>query len=142
MNKTKAVDTSGNTVECVTLGQAAKTLGMSNEHLRLQLYKNRMIPFYKVIGKSGRRLIRIKKKDLDDFFVDQEIYNRIADKIKIARSEYVQVVEGISQTDLAKGVKVTPVYLNYVENKKQRVSIKLLDKIAKFLGKDLGWFLT
>jgi ribosome-binding protein aMBF1 (putative translation factor) len=123
------------------VGKAAKYLGIKREHLKLQLFKQRNIPYYKVIGRSGKRIIRITKKDLDNFKVDQELYDRIADKIREARKEHVQIVKGISQADLARELKVTSVYMNYVENKKTRIGIKTLVRLAKILGKDLSWFL-
>ncbi len=142
MPKQKVVDTSGNEVDCYTIGNAAKYLGIKKEHLKLQLFKQHTIPHYKVIGKSGKRLIRITKKDLDLFVVDQELYSRIADRIIQAREEHVQVVRGISQAGLARELKISKVYMNYVERKKTRISIKLLEKIGKVTGKSLDWFIA
>jgi len=93
------------------------------------------------MGRAGKRIIRIKKDALDKFVIDQQMYGRIADKIRLARKEHVTYVKGISQVALAKELKVTSVYMNYVENKKSRVSIKTLEKIAKIFGKNLSWFL-
>lgn len=139
--KKRVIDSSGNEIECFTLGNAAKYLGIPKEQLKLQLFKEHLIPFYKVMGRSGKRVIRIKKKDLDEFVVDQEMYNRIADKIKQAREEHVVVKTGISQQALSDELKVSRVHINYVENKKKRVGIKRLNQIAKFFDKDLAWFL-
>jgi ribosome-binding protein aMBF1 (putative translation factor) len=139
--KQVVIDTSGNKVECFTLGLAADYVGVPKEELKLQLFKQGRIPYYKVTGKSGKRVIRITKKDLDSFALDKGIYDRIADRIRLARAEHVQVVEGISQAGLARELGVSAVYMNYVEQKKERVSIKTLEKIGKILGKDLEWFL-
>ncbi len=141
MLKEKTVDSSGNTVECYTLGNAAKYVGIPKEHLKLQLYKEHTIPYYKVMGRAGKRIIRIKKDALDKFVVDQQLYGTIADKIRLARKEHISYVKGISQAELARELKVTSVYMNYLENKKTRVSIKTLEKIAKIFGKQLSWFL-
>jgi len=135
------VDSSGKRVECYTIGLAADYIGIKKEELKLQLFKQRRIPYYKVVGKSGSRVIRITKKDLDDFILDKGIYDRIADKIKQARAEHVRVVKGISQVGLAKELGISAVYMNYVEQKRKRISIKTLERIAKILDKDLEWFL-
>ncbi len=139
--KQVVVDSSGKKVECYTIGLAARYLGIHRDALKLQLFKNHMIPYYKVVGKSGSRVIRITKKDLDDVIVDNKIYDRIADRIIQARAEHVQVIKGISQKALAKELGVSPVYMNYVERKKTKISIKTLERIGKILGKDLEWFL-
>lgn len=139
--KQVVIDTSGKRVQCFTIGLAANYIGIPKEELKLQLFKQKRIPYYKVTGKSGSRVIRITKKDLDDFVLDKGIYDKIADRIRQARAEHVQVVEGISQAGLAKELGISAVYMNYVEQKKQRVSIKTLERIAKILGKDLEWFL-
>jgi ribosome-binding protein aMBF1 (putative translation factor) len=139
--KQVVVDSSGNKVECFTIGNAADYIGMPKEELKLQLFKQKRIPFYKVVGKSGSRVIRITKRDLDDFVADKEIYDGIADRIIQARTEHVQVIRGITQKDLAKELGISVVYMNYVERKKNRVSIKTLARIAKILNKDLEWFL-
>jgi len=135
------IDSSGNPVECFTIGLAADYLGMKKDELKLQLFKQRRIPYYKVTGKSGSRLIRITKKDLDDFVLDKGIYDGIADRIRQARAEHVQVVKGISQVGLARELGMSAVRMNYIERKKERVSIKTLERIGKILGKDLEWFL-
>jgi ribosome-binding protein aMBF1 (putative translation factor) len=135
------IDSSGNKVECFTIGNASNYLGMKREELKLQLFKQNRIPYYKVIGKSGSRVIRITKKDLDDFVADKEIYDKIADRIRLARKQHVQVIKGISQAGLARELGISQVYMNYVEQKKQRVAIKTLEKIGKILGKELEWFL-
>jgi ribosome-binding protein aMBF1 (putative translation factor) len=139
--KQVVIDSSGKKVECLTIGLAADYVGLRKEELKLQLFKQKRIPYYKVTGKSGSRVIRITKKDLDDFVIDRGIYERIADRIRQARAEHVQVVEGISQAGLARELGISAVYMNYVEQGKQRVSIKTLEKIGKILGKDLEWFL-
>jgi transcriptional regulator with XRE-family HTH domain len=51
------------------------------------------------------------------------------------------VVEGITQRGLAKELRISAIYMNYVERKKVPVSIKTLEKIGKILGKPLEWFL-
>jgi excisionase family DNA binding protein len=128
-------------VECFTIGLAANYLGIKKEALKLQMFRENRIPYYKVVGKSGSRVIRITKKDLDDFVVDKRIYDGIADKIIQARAEHVRVVEGITQRGLAKELRISAIYMNYVERKKVPVSIKTLEKIGKILGKPLEWFL-
>jgi excisionase family DNA binding protein len=138
--KEKAVDSSGNTVEVMTVGQAAKYLGMTKSEVKLQLFAQRNLPSYKVIGKKGTKIIRIRKKDLDDFVVDQKLYDNIADRIVLARSETVVVKKGISQTDLAKDARCTITHMNHVERKKARVGIKLLKKIAEITDKPFDWF--
>lgn len=139
--KQVVIDGSGKPVECLTIGLAAIYLGIPKEELKLQLFKQHRIPYYKVTGKSKRRVIRITKKDLDDFVVDKSIYDNIADKIIQARTEHVQVVTGITQVGLAKELGISAVYMNYVERKKVRISIKTLEKLAGILGKELEWFL-
>lgn len=140
--KQVVIDSSGNPVECLTIGLAAKYLGIKREELKLQLFKQGKIPYYKVTGKSGKRVIRITKKDLDDFIVDKDIYKRIADRIRQARAEHVQMIKGISQVALAKEIGVSQVYMNYVEANSVRVSIKTLDNIGRVLDKSLEWFLS
>jgi DNA-binding Xre family transcriptional regulator len=135
------IDSSGNKVECFTIGNAADYIGIPKEELKLQLFKQKRIPFYKVVGKSGSRVIRITKKDLDDFVLDKKIYDRIADRIIQARAEHVQVTQGITQKGLAEELGISVIYMNYVERKKNRVAIKTLARIAKILDKDLEWFL-
>jgi predicted XRE-type DNA-binding protein len=137
----KAVDSSGNEVEVMTIGQASKFLEIKPDHLKLQLFKCRTIPFYKVIGRSGKRLIRIRKADLDKFVVDTRLYDRVADKIREGLKDHVQMVKGISQAQMAKELGITKVYMNYVINKKARLGIKKLNKLAEILGKDLSWFI-
>lgn len=137
----KAVDSSGNTVEVMTIGQASKFLEIQPDHLKLQLFQKRAIPFYKVVGRSGKRLIRIRKADLDKFVVDTRLYDRVADKIREGLKDHVQMVKGISQAQMAKELGITKVHMNYVVNKKARLSIKKLNKLAEILGKDLSWFL-
>lgn len=139
--KQVVIDSSGNRVECFTIGLAADYLGVKKEGLKLQLFKQRRIPYYKVTGKSGSRVIRITKKDLDDFVLDKGIYDGIADRIRQARAEHVQVIKGISQVGLARELGISAVHMNCIEQKKERVSIKTLERIAKILGKDLEWFL-
>ncbi len=139
--KQVVVDSSGNTVECLTIAQAAKYVGTSKEQLKIQLFRNRILPHYKVTGRSGSRVIRIKKSDLDTFVIDQGLFDRIADKIKQARAEYVTVRTGMSQKELADELRITDVHMNHVERKKVRSSIKLLERIAKITGKPLEWFL-
>ncbi len=135
------VDSSNNPVECFTIAKAAKYVGTTKDHLRLQLYKNKTLPYYKVVGKSGSKIIRIKKTDLDTFVVDQKLFDRIADKIKQARAEHVIVRMGMSQKELAKELKITDIHMNHVERKKVRAGIKLLEKIGKITGNPLSWFL-
>ena len=139
--KQVVLNSSGNPIECLTIGNAAKYLGIKKEELKLQLFRQHRIPYYKVTGRSGSRVIRITKKDLDDFVVDKKIYDKIAERIIKARAEHVQVIKGISQVGLAKELGVSAVYMNYVERKKSRVSIKTLERIANILGKELEWFL-
>ncbi len=141
MKKQVVVDSGGNPVECYTVSKASKYLGITKDQLKLQLYKERTIPYYKVIGKSGGRIIRIKKKDLDTFVVDQGLFDRIADKIRLARSEHVIVKKGITQKALADELSITDVHMNHIERKKVRVGIKLLEKIGRVTGKSLEWFL-
>jgi ribosome-binding protein aMBF1 (putative translation factor) len=139
--KQVVIDSSGNPVECLTVGQAAKYLGTKIDALKLQLFGQGKIPYYKVTGRSGKRVIRLTKKDLDDFVVDKGIYDRISDRIRQARAEHVQMIKGISQVQLAKELGVSQVYMNGVEQKRHRISIKSLAKIAQILDKDLTWFL-
>ena len=139
--KQVVIDDSGKPVECLTIGNAAKYLSIPKEELKLQLFKQKRIPYYKVTGKSGSRVIRITKKDLDEFVVDKALYATIAERIIQARAEHVQVVEGISQKGLADELGVSAVYMNYVERKKARISIKTLERLGRILGKELEWFL-
>ncbi len=141
MKKQIAVDTSGNRIEVFTIGQAAKYLDMTKEHIRLQLFRENVIPFYKVRGVGGTKILRIKKQDLDTFVEDQELYGKIADKIKIARSETVVMTKGINQAQLARDTRISRSYMNRIESKKARVPIKLLEKIAKVTDKPFEWFL-
>jgi hypothetical protein len=134
-------DSSDNIIECFTIGKAAKYLGIPIEHLKIQLYQEHMIPYYKLIGVSGKRIIRITKTDLDRFKVDRAVYDRIADKIKQARTSMTVVKKGISQVDLAKELKCSTGHINYVERKRVRISIKMLKKIGDITGRDLEWFL-
>lgn len=140
--KQVVIDDAGKPVECFTIGNAAKYLGIPREELKLQLFKQKRIPYYKVVGKSGARVIRITKKDLDGFVVDKGMYNTISERIIQARAEHVQVIKGITQKGLADELGVSAVYMNYVERKKSRISIKTLEKLANILDKELEWFLS
>ena len=135
------VDSSGNEVECFTIKQASKYLDIHPTHLRLQLYQKRVLPYYKVFTTKGRKVVRIRKKDLDTFKTDTEMFNRIADRIRRARQEYVYVATGISQAQLSRDVKITKEQMNRIEQKKARVGIRTLEKIAKALDKPVEYFL-
>jgi excisionase family DNA binding protein len=139
--KQVVVDSSNNPVECFTIGNAAKYVGIPKDQLKLQLYREHSLPHYKVVGRSGKRVIRITKADLDKFVADQEIYGKIADKIKEARKSCVVIKKGKSQSELAEDLNVSRVYMNLVENKKTRISIKRLAQIAKITEKPMLWFL-
>ncbi len=139
--KQAVIDSSGNIVECFTIRQASKYLGISPSHLKLQLYRTHIIPHYKVFTKKGRKVVRIRKEDLDEFVVDRELFNRIADRIKKARQEHVRVVTGISQVQLSRDVNISKELMNRIERKKDRVGTKTLEKIAKALDKPVEYFL-
>ncbi len=142
MGKIQAVvDSSGNIIECFTIKQASKYLDIHPTHLRLQLFKTRVIPHYKVFTKKGSKVVRIKKKDLDDFVIDSKLFEDIADKIRRARSEHVRLVTGISQAQLSRDVKITKEQMNRIERKKERVGIRTLERIAKALDKPVEYFL-
>jgi excisionase family DNA binding protein len=139
--KQAVVDSSGNIIECFTIMQAAKYLNISTTQLRLQLYRTRAIPHYKVFTKKGRKVVRIKKKDLDDFVLDNGLFDRIADRIKKARIEHVRLVTGISQAQLSRDIKITKEQMCRIERKKERVGLKTLKRIAVALDKPIEYFL-
>jgi len=136
-----AIDSSGNIIEVFTILQAARYLGVTMSELKLQLYCKRHIPYYKVFTKTGRRVLRIKKRDLDNFELDSKMYDRIADRIRQARQEHVYVVTGLPQADLAKSSRIQREHLNRIERKKVRVGINALRRIGKVLEKPIEYFL-
>ncbi len=139
--KQAVVDSSGNIVECMTIKQASRYLDMHPTHLRLQLYRTHNLPYYKVFTKKGSKVVRIKKKDIEEFVKDNKLFDRIADKIIRARHEKIHLVTGISQAQLSRDVKITKEQMCRIERKKERVGIKTLENIAKALDKPVEYFL-
>jgi DNA-binding XRE family transcriptional regulator len=136
-----AVDTSGNHIEVLTIQQAAYYLRITKSELKLQLYRQKCIPYYKVFSKAGSKVIRLKKKDLDDFVLDNKMFDRIADRIVQAREEHVHLVTGLGQTELSRQAGVIREHLNRIENHKARIGLKALKRISAVLGKPVTWFL-
>ncbi len=136
-----AVDTSGNQIEVFTVKQAAEYLGITKSELKLQLYKEKHLTYYKVFTKGGSKVVRIKKSDLEHFKLDTKMFDRIADRIKQARSEHRYVVTGLPQSDLSKLSKVKREHLNRIERKKVRCGISVLKKVGRVLGKPMEYFL-
>ena len=140
MKKQAVVDTSGNIIECFTVSQASRYLNITSTQLRLQLYRTRAIPYYKVFTKKGSKVVRIKRKDLDDFVVDNGLFDRIAERIVIARNEHVRLVTGISQVQLSRDIKISREQMNRIERKKERVGLKTLKRISEVLEKPIEYF--
>jgi transcriptional regulator with XRE-family HTH domain len=136
-----AVDTSGNHIEVLTLKQAANYLGVTKSELKLQLYYQQYLPKYKVFSKKGSRVIRIKKKDLDDFKVDTKMYERISQRITDAREKHVHLVTGMNQQQLADACGLKRENLNRIERGKERVGLRNLKRLGKVLDKPLEYFL-
>lgn len=136
------VDSSGLEVKCYTLAKAASLLGISKSDLRLIMYKSGKLPYYKLMGRAKRKVIRIKADDLDQFRKTREFFDNIADKIIQARNEMPVTRIGMMQKELAKDVGLTTVGMNIIERKKERVGFKTLEKIAKALDKEFDWFLA
>ena len=144
------VDSSGNPVECFTLAKSAKMLGLTKEELKLYLYrKNKRLPYYKVVNKHGKRLIRITKADVDHMrqYLEglekcDEVFAIVARKIRKARMEMPVMRIGMSQKELAKQIKMSLPLIAGVEYQKFSPSIKTLGKIARTLDKPLEYFLT
>jgi DNA-binding Xre family transcriptional regulator len=139
--KLKVIDNTGNEIPCVTLREAAARLDMTSAELKLVMFKAGDLPYYRVMGKGKRRLIRIKTADLDQYKKDRYFYDKIAEKIIEARKQAPVIKKGMKQNELAKEAKLSLGKMNRIERKKERVGIKTLERIANALGKKLDWFL-
>ena len=137
----RVLDVKGNEIPCVTLWEAAARLGMTGAELKLVMFKAGDLPYYRVMGKGKRKLIRVKVDDLHKYKKEQLMYENIADKIVEARGQAPFVRTGMKQVELAKETKISIGKINRIERKKERVGIKTLAKIASACGKDLDWFL-
>jgi DNA-binding Xre family transcriptional regulator len=137
----KVVDNVGTEIPCVTVIEAAKRLDMTVAELKLVMFRVGDLPYYKIMGKGKRKLYRIKIEDLKNYVKEKGMFDKIADKIIYARKRVKYVKEGMIQAELARETKISIAKINRIENKKERVGIKTLGKIAKACGKDLAWFL-
>ena len=135
------VDSSGKEVPCVSFRKAAKLLNMKDAELKLVMYKHGSLPYYRLMGRAKKKVIRIKVADLEEFRKSQDLFDSIADKIVQAMKEMPVMKIGMTQRELAKEVKLTGEMMNKIVRKKKRVGIKSLERIAKILGKEVDWFL-
>lgn len=136
------VDSSGAEIPCVSFRKATKILGMKNAQLKLVMYKHRNLPYYRLMGRAKRRVIRIKVADLTEYGKSQGLFDGIADKILQALKEMPVIRVGMTQRELAKDLKMTPRMINMIVRKKSRVGIRTLERIAKALDKPVDWFLS
>jgi DNA-binding XRE family transcriptional regulator len=141
LSKQVAVDSSGNPVEVLTIRASAKYLNITEPALKLYLFKRKLLPFYKVMGRAGTKIIRIRKKDLDTFVLDYHLYDGIRARIREARKEVVVVRQGLTQKELAGELGCSETYIKQVETGKSRVGLKMLERIAKITDRDFEWFL-
>ncbi len=135
------IDTEGNVIPCMTVTQAARSLGITKRELRLWMHHQKQIKFYKVKTLAGSMVKRLKVEDVERFAVETEFFDKIADKIKQAMDDYEYVAKGMSQTELARRAKLQRPTLNYIVNKKERPTIRTLKRLAKALDKKLEDFL-
>lgn len=145
--KTIVVDSLGNEVKCYTIKTAAKEIGLEIAELKLALYQQGRLPYYKLMGLAGKRqVIRITEKDLREFEKEyrqsKDLYNLIADKVIQARKEHPITKFNMNQTDLGKACGLTLESICRIERKKARIGIKQLEKIAKALDRPFEWFLS
>lgn len=145
--KSIVVDSAGNEVKCYTIRAAAKEIGLDIAALKLALYKQGRLPYYKLMGLAGKRqVIRLTAKDLREFEKEyrqsKDLYDGIADKIYQARKEHPITRFNMSQVELAKECGIDSFSICKIERKKVRVGIKTLEKIAKAFGRDFEWFLS
>lgn len=136
------IDSSGHEVPCVSFRKATKILGMKDAQLKLVMYKHRNLPYYRLMGRAKRRVIRIKVADLTEYGKSQDLFDGIAEKILEAMKEMPVMRIGMTQRELAKELKLTNEMVNKIVRKKERVGIRLLERIAKALEKPVDWFLS
>lgn len=135
------MDSSGNPVKCYTVREAAKILGMTLPEIKLVMYKHKDIAFYRLMGKAKKRkIIRITEADLQKFRETQNMFDTIGERVKQARTEFM-ILKPMTQAELAKDVKATHERICRIERKKERISIRMLQKIADATGRKLEWFL-
>ena len=72
-----ALDSSGDEVPCYTLAQAATLLRMSKSDLRIIMYRQGHLPYYKLMGRGKRRIIRVKAEDLNEYRESQQLFDTI-----------------------------------------------------------------
>ena len=143
--KPVVIDSSGDPVQCYTVREAAKELGMTLPEIKLVMFKKsrNLLPYYRLMGKAKKRkVIRITSKDLEEFRTSRDIFDGIADKIVQARKEMTVIRTGATQKELGKDIGMTVQNLCKIERKAMRISIKKLEKIAKVTGRDFEWFLS
>ncbi len=135
------VDSSGNEVPCVSFRKAAKMLNMKDAQLRLVMYNHGSLPYYRLMGRAKKKVIRIKVSDVGEFRKSQDLFDGIADKIIQAMKETKVIKVGMTQRELAKDARLTGERVNRIVRKKERIGIRALERIARALDKNIDWFL-